>query len=120
MRRIARVLAVVTALSSTSGLLAAPSALANGSVRGASYRAAAFGNVQVTMTVHGRHMTAISSTYPTHFSYSRHLNKRAVPRLVEEALQAQSYRIHIVSGATYTSKAFMNSLHSAMHKAGLA
>jgi uncharacterized protein with FMN-binding domain len=120
MRNVARLLAVITALSSTSGLVAAPAALANRTVQGASYSAAPFGRVQVTITVSGHRITAISSTYPTHFAYSRSLNKRAVPRLKSEALAAQSSQIHIVSGATYTSKAFKNSLHSAMHTAGLS
>ena len=120
MRHIARFLAVITAVTSSSGLLLTPAALANSTVRGASYRAGGFGNAQVTITVSGRRITAITSTYPTHFRYSKMLNKRAIPRLVSEALKAQSYRIHVVSGATYTSKAFENSLHSAMHKANLA
>jgi uncharacterized protein with FMN-binding domain len=120
MRHLPRFLAVITAISSTSGLLVTPAALANRTVHGASYSAAAFGRVQVTISVSGHRVTAISSTYPTHFAYSRSLNKRAVPKLKSEALAAQSYRIHVVSGATYTSRAFQNSLHSAMHLAGLA
>jgi uncharacterized protein with FMN-binding domain len=79
-----------------------------------------WGTVQVTITVSGRRMTALSATYPADRARSRVINSQAVPTLRSETLRAQSYRIHSLSGATLTSRAFVNSLYSAMHSAHLA
>jgi len=79
-----------------------------------------WGTVTVTITVSGRHITNISSTYPAERPRSAFINKAACAMLRQEALKAQSYNIHSLSGATMTSVAFENSLHSAMHKAHLA
>ena len=42
----------------------------------------------------------------------------AIPQLTQEALAAQSARIDTVSGATYTSEGYLQSLQSALDKAG--
>ncbi|MGW0633708.1 FMN-binding protein, partial [Streptomyces sp. NPDC002758] len=42
----------------------------------------------------------------------------AVPTLTQEALAAQSAQIQAVSGASYTSEGYMQSLQSALDKAG--
>jgi hypothetical protein len=42
----------------------------------------------------------------------------AIPKLIAEAMRAQSASIHAISGATYTSRAFKNSLVSAVIKLG--
>jgi uncharacterized protein with FMN-binding domain len=42
----------------------------------------------------------------------------AVPRLNQEAVSAQSANIDAVSGATYTSTGYKQSLQSALDKAG--
>jgi uncharacterized protein with FMN-binding domain len=39
--------------------------------------------------------------------------------LREEALSAQSAKIDVISGATYTSDGYISSLQSALDKAGL-
>jgi uncharacterized protein with FMN-binding domain len=49
---------------------------------------------------------------------SQAIDEQAVPILQQEALSAQSVNIDVVSGATYTSDAFAQSLQSALHKAG--
>jgi uncharacterized protein with FMN-binding domain len=79
-----------------------------------------WGTIQVTITVKSRRVTAISVSYPTDRVRSAVINGRAVPILRSEALRAQSYNVHSVSGATLTSRSFDNSLYSAMHKAHLA
>jgi uncharacterized protein with FMN-binding domain len=79
-----------------------------------------WGPVAVTITVSGKRVTAISATVPTERPRSKIINSRAVPQLRSEALAAQSYRIHAVSGATLTSQAFEGSLHAALHAAHLA
>ena len=79
-----------------------------------------WGTIQVTITVSGRRLTAVSATYPSERARSQAINSRAVPTLRSEALNGQSYRVHSVSGATLTSRSFVNSLYSAMHAAHLA
>jgi uncharacterized protein with FMN-binding domain len=42
----------------------------------------------------------------------------AAPQLRSEALQAQSAKIDTISGATYTSQGYIQSLQSALTQAG--
>ena len=52
--------------------------------------------------------------YPNHTDRSVFINQQALPMLVREAMQSQSSRINLVSGATATSYAFATSLQSAI------
>src|SRR5207253_5714242 len=62
-----------------------------------------------------RKMTAVNvPVYPNHTDRSVFINQQALPMLVQEALQAQSTRINLVSGATDTSYGFAQSLQSAI------
>jgi len=56
--------------------------------------------------------------YPNHSGTSQYINSVALPYLIQEAIQAQSAQIDLVSGATLTSEAFVKSLDSALTKAG--
>jgi uncharacterized protein with FMN-binding domain len=57
-------------------------------------------------------------TYPNHTDRSVFINEQALPYLTQEVLQAQfNPNIQMVSGATNTSDAFMQSLQSALLKA---
>ncbi len=49
--------------------------------------------------------------------YSQTVNSAAVPVLVREAVAAQGVNFDVVSGATFTSDAFAQSLQSALDKA---
>ena len=88
-----------------------------------------WGNVQVTIvvkkttTIAGakktvkRHIESIKvPVYPDHTGRSQFISEQALPTLVQEALQAQSTHIYVVSGATYTSDAFAQSLQAAITK----
>jgi uncharacterized protein with FMN-binding domain len=56
--------------------------------------------------------------YPNHTDRSVFINQQALPYLTQEVLQAQfNPNIQMVSGATDTSGAFMQSLQSALLKA---
>lgn len=55
--------------------------------------------------------------YPNHTDRSVFINENALPTLKAEALRAQSANIDLVSGATDTSDAFVQSLQSAILKA---
>jgi uncharacterized protein with FMN-binding domain len=88
-----------------------------------------WGQVQVTIVVKKTTTTAGSTktvkrhiesikvpVYPDHTGRSQFISEQALPTLVQEALQAQSTHIYIVSGATYTSEAFGQSLQAAITK----
>jgi uncharacterized protein with FMN-binding domain len=79
-----------------------------------------YGTVQVRITVQGTHITAVEPLQmPYDRSRSQYISEQAAPYLHDEALQAQSAQIDIVSGATYTSESYMQSLQSALDKAHL-
>jgi uncharacterized protein with FMN-binding domain len=112
--------AVLASLGIATSLAGPASALAaSGNYTGAG-SAMKWGTVQVSISVSGNRLTNISSTYPKERPRSAYINMKAVAILRQEALTAQSYRIHSLSGATMTSVAFERSLYSAMHAAHLA
>jgi uncharacterized protein with FMN-binding domain len=64
-----------------------------------------------------RHIESIDvPVFPNHAARSQFISQQALPRLVQEALQAQSTHIYIISGATFTSNAFGQSLQAAITK----
>jgi uncharacterized protein with FMN-binding domain len=62
-------------------------------------------------------MITLNATAPDHTARSVMINKQAIPILRSEALQTQSADIQLVSGATDVSRAFVESLQSAIMKA---
>jgi uncharacterized protein with FMN-binding domain len=55
--------------------------------------------------------------YPNERERSVEINGYADPQLTQEAIQAQSAQVDIVTGATDTSEAFMQSLNDALTQA---
>ena len=77
-----------------------------------------YGPVQVQIKVSGsRIVSANAIVYPTESSRDRQINDRAIPQLNDETLQAQSANIDTVSGASYTSDGYRQSLQSALDAA---
>jgi uncharacterized protein with FMN-binding domain len=76
-----------------------------------------YGTVQVTITVSGKKVTKVTASAPADHPRSVFINQQAIPLLDREALTAQSARINVVSGATYTSDAFATSLAAALKAA---
>jgi uncharacterized protein with FMN-binding domain len=73
-----------------------------------------FGDVQVQITMTGGKITAVTALQlPTH-GRSGFISQSVAPILQGEALTAQSASIDTVSGATYTSEAYAQSLQSAI------
>lgn len=110
-----------TTASSTSGSnassSAAPTSYKDGSYTG-SVADAYYGNVQVKVTISGGKMTDVQFLqYPNTHQTSVIINKQAMPYLQQEAIQAQSSNVQIISGATFTSQAFQQSLQSALSQA---
>lgn len=80
-----------------------------------------YGNVQVEITVQGGRIVDVTALeVPQNDGRSAQISSVAIPYLVDQALQAQSSDVAGVSGATYTSVGFAESLKSALVQAGLA
>jgi uncharacterized protein with FMN-binding domain len=77
-----------------------------------------YGFIQVMATISGGKLTDVRFLqYPNDNPNSVNINSQAMPYLKQEAVQAQSANVNIVSGATDTSQAFIQSLSSALNKA---
>jgi uncharacterized protein with FMN-binding domain len=80
-----------------------------------------YGEAQVEITVtDGRLVDITALAIPANDHHSESISRRAWPTLVEQALAAQSADIAGVSGATYTSAGFVESLRAALQEAGLS
>lgn len=78
-----------------------------------------FGNVQVRITIAGGKLTDVTALQLTdQDGRSVQISAQAAPVLRQEALTAQSAQIDSVSGATYTSEGYIQSLQSALDQAG--
>jgi len=79
-----------------------------------------YGVVQVKITVTGKKITNVAFVRLEAFDdHSARINSEAAPILLHETLTAQSARIDSVSGASYTSQGYLESLQSALDAAGL-
>ena len=79
-----------------------------------------YGPVQVRVTVRGTSLVDITALQmPSDRAHSQLLSAEAGPILRSEALQAQSAHINVVSGATFTSDSYAQSLQSTLDQAGI-
>ncbi|MBN0045481.1 FMN-binding protein [Streptomyces actuosus] len=79
-----------------------------------------WGPVQVRITIQDGKLTEVTAvTYPTENRRDQEISSYAIPQLRREALAAQSANIDTVSGATYTSTGYRQSLQSALDSVGL-
>ncbi|MEV6027504.1 FMN-binding protein [Streptomyces sp. NPDC052036] len=77
-----------------------------------------YGDVQVRLTVSGGKITKAEAVQAPKGGLSDQKTAMSVPKLNQEAVSAQSANIDAVSGATYTSTGYKQSLQSALDKAG--
>ncbi len=78
-----------------------------------------YGNVQVKAIISGGKITdVVFLDHPQDRRTSQMINDQAMPMLTQEVISAQSANVDIISGATATSDAFIQSLQSALAKAG--
>lgn len=104
--------AAATVVSNTS-----QSTLKDGTYTG-STADAFYGTMQVQATIQNGKLTDVQFLqYPIDRDESNQINQQAMPMLKQEAIQAQSATVAIVSGATDSSQAFMQSLASALSQA---
>ena len=93
--------------------------------KGATVPARQWGSVTVSVTQQTtgsgsavkRKFSDLGGGYTYHTSRSQFIMSQALPILRQEFLTAQNAKIQMVSGATYTSQAFIQSLQSALLKA---
>src|SRR5579864_1791406 len=77
-----------------------------------------FGDVQVRVVISNGHITDVQAVQlPSDRAESAYISQQVGPWLRSEALQAQSANINIISGATYTSESYVQSLESALQQA---
>lgn len=74
-----------------------------------------YGPVQVKITVANGKLTSVDAIdYPQTERRDQEINSYAIPELNQEALAAGNANIDIISGATYTSDGYIQSLQSAL------
>jgi uncharacterized protein with FMN-binding domain len=79
-----------------------------------------WGPVQVQITIKNGKITAAQAVqYPNGNGRDQEINAYAVPALNQATVSAQSAQIDALSGATVTSDGYIQSLQSAIDKAGL-
>lgn len=78
-----------------------------------------FGSIQVEIVVAGGRLQDVVALQLPTGRRSGQISSYSEPILRAEALQAQSASIDLVSGATYTSDAYAQSLQSAIDQAGI-
>jgi len=108
--------------SSGSTAQASPSAAAatgTETLTGAVY-SSRYGNTQVQVTITNGQITAVTALQLPSGGRSGQISQYVEPILSSEALTAQNANIDIVSGATYTSEAYAQSLQSALDQAAVS
>lgn len=79
-----------------------------------------YGPIQVQLALSGGQVSSASVLqYPSGDSRSSQISGYALPVLADETVAAQSSSIDMVSGATFTSTGYVQSLQSALDRAGL-
>jgi uncharacterized protein with FMN-binding domain len=89
---------------------------ANGTFTGADIPTQ-FGDVQVRVVIASGRITDVSALrMPSDRARSEEITQYVTPVLRSEAIQAQSARIDVISGATFTSEAYAESLDDALRQ----
>ncbi len=79
-----------------------------------------WGPVQVRLTIASSKITNVDVVqYPNGNPRDEEINQQALPILIQETVSSQNAHIDMVSGATVTSNGYLQSLQSALDKAGL-
>jgi uncharacterized protein with FMN-binding domain len=101
----------------TPGSTAATTTAGTITVNGASADTV-YGPVQVQLQIAGGKIVAATAIdYPQTGGRDREINSIAIPLLQQETVAKQSAQIDMVSGATYTSQGYLQSLQSALDAA---
>lgn len=98
-----------------------PKPTATGTYKDGSYVGSASyaytGTIQVTTIIRSGKIAEVQVADASNSRTSKQINADAIPALKTETIQAQSANVNAVSGATYTSAAYIESLTAALAKA---
>lgn len=76
-----------------------------------------YGQLAVKVTVRNGRITSVTvPSLQTAEPTSQQISDQAIPMLTSEVMSAQSLNINAISGATYTSEAYAQSLQAALNK----
>ncbi len=108
--------------TSTPGATSTSTSTSSSSYKNGTYTGnvadAQWGVVQIQVVIQNGTITGVQFLqYPNERNRSVEINGYADPILVNEAIQAQSAKVDMVSGATDTSNAFIQSLSNALSQA---
>jgi uncharacterized protein with FMN-binding domain len=107
-----------SASGGTSGAgsgLASPGAAGGAAVLTGQSFQTKYGPMQVQVTLASRKIVKVTVLQQTNLgAYSSQVDARAIPQLTKETLAAQGASIDAVSGASYTSAGYIQSLQSAL------
>jgi uncharacterized protein with FMN-binding domain len=107
-----------TGSGSSSGTVSGNKGTYSGQVTGKAVQIP-FGTVQVQVTFQNGKITDVQALQlPSGGGHTGQISSYAGPQLRSEVLTAQSAQIDTVSGATYTSEGYIQSLQSALSQAG--
>jgi uncharacterized protein with FMN-binding domain len=114
--------AVATETPTATASSAPPTATASGAYRDGAYDGsqadAHWGTVEVQVVITNGQISDVHFVqYPNHRNRSQEINSQAMPLLTQEAIQSQQAQVDVVSGATDTSEAFIESLSAALSQA---
>jgi uncharacterized protein with FMN-binding domain len=80
-----------------------------------------YGDVQVQVAMRAGKLVDVRAVrLPTRDGTSQEINRSAGPQLKQQALRVQSAKVDGVSGATYTSDGYRQSLQAALDRAGVS
>lgn len=111
-----------TSATSTASTTASTTTSTSSSLKDGTYTGDAsstpFGDVQVKLTISNGKISAVTAVaYPSEDRHSLQLSQAAIPELTQEAIAAQSANISTISGASYTSESYIQSLQTALEQA---
>jgi uncharacterized protein with FMN-binding domain len=79
-----------------------------------------YGTFQVQLVVEGGVVTAVDAVQSGQSeNHSARINASAIPTLMSEVLDAQTFNVSYVSGASYTSEGILSSVEGALADAGM-
>ena len=107
----------VASTTATSSSTSSSAAFRDGSYTG-SPADASWGTVEVQAVIANGQISDVQFLqFPNHRNRSQEINQQAMPMLTQEAIQSQQAQVDVVTGATDTSEAFIQSLASALQQA---
>lgn len=96
-----------------------PGAPSSDGIFAGSVQSTRYGNVQVQVTIAGGKISDVVALHLTDDGgRSVQISNRAAPILRSEIIAAQSTQVSNVSGATYTTRAYLSSAQAALDQAG--